>query len=116
MSDFQQKVIDEFRANDGKVGGRFEGLDLLLMTTTGAKSGEKRVNPAQAFSHDGVLHVVAAKHAHPNNPAWYHNLVAHPEVEIEHGTGEGLEKFSAIAEVLGKAERDVLFAQFCLIN
>jgi len=116
MGDFQQKVIEEFRANGGVVGGRFEGLRLLLLTTTGRKSGEKRTNPAQAFEKEGEYYVVAAKHAHPKNPLWYDNLVAEPRVHVEVGTDGTIESFDAVAEPVQQPERDALFAEFCRIN
>jgi len=116
MGDFQQRVIEEFRANGGVVGGRFEGLRLLLLTTTGKRSGQKRTNPAQAFTKDGEYYVIAAKHAHPSNPLWYDNLVADPQVQVEVGTDGVIESFAALAETVPQPERDVLFAEFCVIN
>ena len=86
MSDWNTKIIDEFRANAGKVGGGFAGAAVLLLHTTGAKSGRERVNP-MVYRSDGNAYVVfASKAGAPTNPDWYHNLVAHPEVEAEIGT------------------------------
>lgn len=87
MSDFNTRIIDEFRANDGKVGGPFEGGDLLLLHTTGARSGAERVNPL-AYARDGEAYLVAGSAAGADrDPAWVHNLAVHPEVSAEVGTG-----------------------------
>jgi len=84
--DFNSKIIDEFRANNGIVGGPFEGAHLLLLHTTGAKSGQERVNPMmyQKLGNDYV--VFASKGGAPVHPAWFHNLVANPRVRAEVGT------------------------------
>jgi len=85
MNDFNQAVIEEFRANEGRVGGMFDGLPLLLLHHTGAKSGKSRVNPL-AYQSDGGRYVVfASKAGAPTNPDWYHNLKAQPNVTIEVG-------------------------------
>ena len=85
MDDWNKKVVDEFRANGGKVGSQFEGAPLLLLHTTGAKSGQARVNPVM-YQADGDNHVVfASKGGAPTNPDWYHNLVANPRGSIEVG-------------------------------
>lgn len=86
MSDFNQKVIEEFRANDGVVGGYFEHLQLLLLHHTGAKSGTKRVTPLAMQPVDNGWAVFASKGGASDNPAWYHNVVAHPEVVVETGS------------------------------
>ena len=93
MNDFNRGVIEEFRANHGKVGGAFDGAPMVLLTTTGAKSGQKRVNPLMASSRGRRLYVFASKAGAPTNPDWYHNLLAHPEVEVEFGD----EQFDAVA-------------------
>jgi deazaflavin-dependent oxidoreductase (nitroreductase family) len=80
-------ISNEFRANAGKVGGRFEGTELLLLTTTGAKSGEPRVAPLVAFRIDGKLLVVAGYGGADVNPAWVHNLRANPRAHVELATG-----------------------------
>jgi deazaflavin-dependent oxidoreductase (nitroreductase family) len=86
MEDFNAQIIEEFRANDGRVGGMFEGMPLLLLHNTGAKSGTDRINPV-AYLKDGDRYVVfASKAGAPTNPGWFHNLKAHPEVTIEVGT------------------------------
>lgn len=102
---FNQSVIEEFRTNGGKVGGPFEGGDLLLLTTTGARSGKEHTTPL-AFLRDGdLLFVVASAGGAPRHPAWYHNLLAHPMVRVELGTGT----FPAIAVPAEGARRDELF-------
>ena len=86
MDDFNTPIIEEFRANGGKVGGNFEGAPMLLLTTVGAKSGKTRVNPMMYLDDDGRRYVFASKAGAPTNPDWYHNLLAHPEVSIEVGS------------------------------
>jgi deazaflavin-dependent oxidoreductase (nitroreductase family) len=106
-NDWNSKIIEEFRANGGKVGGPFAGGTLLLLTTTGAKSGKQRVNPL-AYLPDGDRYVIfASKAGAPTNPDWYHNLVAHPQVKLEVGT----EKFEATATEVTGEERDQLYAR-----
>ena len=83
---WNDKIIEEFRANDGRVGAPFEGTPLLLLHTTGAKSGQPRVNPL-AYQADGDRVVVfASKGGAPTNPDWYHNLLANPRVTVEVGS------------------------------
>ncbi len=85
-TDFNAKIIEEFRANGGRVGGMFEGATLLLLHHIGARSGQERVNPL-VYDRDGDRYVIfASKAGAPTNPDWYHNLKAHPEVTIEVGT------------------------------
>jgi deazaflavin-dependent oxidoreductase (nitroreductase family) len=85
-ADRNARVIDEFRANGGHVGGTFERTQLLLLHHTGARSGRSLVNPV-AYLEDGDRYVIfASKGGAPSNPAWYHNLLAHPDVSIEVGT------------------------------
>ena len=87
MNDWNAKIIEEFRANDGKVGGDLAGMQLLLLHHTGAKSGRERVNPL-AFQRLGdSVAVFASKGGASTNPDWYHNLLAHPDVTLEFGTG-----------------------------
>lgn len=107
MSDWNKQVIDEFRANDGQVGGYFANMKLLLLHTTGAKSGLPRINPVACVV-DGDRYVIAAsKGGAPTNPDWYHNLVANPAVSIEVGT----EQFAAQAVVVEEPERTRLYAK-----
>src|ERR1700679_2998726 len=93
MNDFNQGVIEEFRANHGVVGGGFAGAPVVLLTTTGAKSGLKRVNPLVALIDGDTFYVIASKAGAPTSPDWYHNLVANPEVEFEFGD----DRFTATA-------------------
>ena len=86
LHDFNAKVIDEFRSNDGKVGGPFEDSRVLLLHTTGATSGRERIHPMVYQDLDGAVAVFASKAGADTNPAWYHNLVAHPDVTVEIGT------------------------------
>ena len=107
MSDFNARIIEEFRSNGGKVGGPFAGAPILLLTTTGAKTGKQRTNPL-AYLPDGERVVVfASKAGAPTNPDWYHNLVAQPDVTIE---VDG-ETRPVRAVVIDGAERDALFAR-----
>jgi deazaflavin-dependent oxidoreductase (nitroreductase family) len=85
-NDWNAGIIEEFRANAGKVGGQFEGAPLLLLHTTGARSGQERVNPVMYQDLGGPVAVFASKAGAPTNPDWYHNVVAHPEVSAEIGT------------------------------
>ena len=112
MSDFNSQVIEEFRTNDGRVGGPFEGAHLALLSTTGAKSGEQRVSPVMYFTEGDRYYVIASKAGSPNNPAWFHNLVANPIVGVELSTERGIDSFDATAAVVEPAERDRLFGQF----
>jgi deazaflavin-dependent oxidoreductase (nitroreductase family) len=105
MSDFNEQIIKEFRANDGKVGGRFADTTLLLMHTTGAKSGKEHVNPLVTFKDNGRLVVVASKGGAPSHPDWYYNILANPVVEVEYGT----EKFKARASETEEPERTELY-------
>jgi deazaflavin-dependent oxidoreductase (nitroreductase family) len=88
MNDFNEKVIAEFRENEGLVGGMFEGAPILLLHHTGAKSGTQRVTPMMYQQVGDEYAVFASMAGAPNNPAWYHNLVANPDVKIEVGTDE----------------------------
>jgi deazaflavin-dependent oxidoreductase (nitroreductase family) len=108
---FNQYIADEFRANEGKVGGAFENSDLLLLTTTGAKSGQQRVSPLAYFRVDGKLIIIASFAGAPNNPSWVHNLRADPHAHVELGQKTGIESFDVTARELPTAERDDLFAQ-----
>jgi deazaflavin-dependent oxidoreductase (nitroreductase family) len=104
-NDYNQQIIDEFRANGGKVGGYFAGTTLLLLTTTGAKSGKHTLSPLVCTVDGDRLLIYASAAGEPNNLAWYHNLVANPEVTVELGT----ETFPARATVITGAERDRLW-------
>ncbi|MGD8604766.1 MAG: nitroreductase family deazaflavin-dependent oxidoreductase [Anaerolineales bacterium] len=104
-NDWNKKIIQEFRANDGKVGGPFEGMTLLLLHTTGARSGAARVNPVATMQDGDDYIIIASKGGAPSNPDWYYNLVAHPVVKVEVGT----EEFTALAEVTQEPERSQLY-------
>jgi deazaflavin-dependent oxidoreductase (nitroreductase family) len=107
INDWNTKIIEEFRANAGKVGGRFDGVPLLLLHTTGAKSGQPRVNPV-AYQADGDKLVVFASYAGlPVNPAWFHNLVAGGPVSVEVGT----DRFPVTARVAEGDERERYWAR-----
>ena len=105
-NDFNTQIIEEFRANGGVVGGNFEGAPLLLLTTTGAKSGEPRVSPMMYRPEDERMFVFASKAGAPTNPDWYHNLKAHPDVTVE----VGAERFAARAKIITGPERDRIYA------
>jgi len=105
---WMQNHIDEFRANGGKLGGGFEGRPVLLLTTTGRKSGDPRTAPMMYLrEEDGHLYVFASKGGAPTDPHWYQNLVANPKVTVELGT----ERFEATARPLDRAERDRVYAR-----
>lgn len=108
MSNFNQSIIDEFRANEGQVGGMFAGASIVLLSTKGAKSGQTRINPlAGQVADDGTIYVFASAAGSPKHPDWYHNLVAHPEVEVEFGP----ETFTATATPLTGTKRDEIYAR-----
>ena len=84
--DWNSKIIEEFRANGGKVGGPFEGAPLLLLHTTGARTGQQRINPLMYRPDDQRLVIFASKAGADTNPDWFHNLRANPEVKVEVGS------------------------------
>jgi deazaflavin-dependent oxidoreductase (nitroreductase family) len=106
MTDWNTKIIEEFRANGGKVGGQFEGAPLLLLHTVGARTGLPRVNPMMYRPVDGGYAVFASKAGAPTNPGWYHNLRAHPRVKAEIGT----ETVDVVARVAQGEEREKIWA------
>lgn len=107
VNDWNSKIIEEFRSNEGKVGGPFEGAPVLLLTTTGAKSGKRHTTPMMYLSEDGRFYVFASKAGAPTNPDWYHNLVANPTVTVEIGA----DSYEATAAPLAGEERDRIFAE-----
>ncbi len=111
MNAINTDVIEQFHNNDGKIeSGMFKGARLLLLKTTGARSGQTRVNPL-AFSRDGDNYVViASKGGSPTHPDWYHNILAHPDVHVEVSTADGVKHFEARARVAEGAERERLYA------
>ncbi len=107
MSEWNDKVIAEFRANQGRVGGSFEGAPLLLLHSTGAKSAQERVNPMMYQAVGDDFAVFASKSGADTNPDWYHNLRAHPEARIEVGT----ETLDVTARVLDAEEREPIWVE-----
>lgn len=106
-NNWNSQTIEEFRANGGKVGGIWEGRPLLLLTTTGAKSGRQHTTPTMYLRDGDRLLIFASKGGAPTHPHWYYNLVDHPEVTVEVGP----ETYQAIATVLTGEERDRLYAR-----
>ena len=102
MTDYNKSIIDEFRANQGKVGGPFEGAPMVLLTHKGAKSGETRTNPLVYLADGDKYYIFASKGGASTNPDWYHNLKANPDATVEIGT----EKFDVTAEEVTGEERD----------
>ena len=107
QNDWNKKIIDEFRANDGVVGGFFEGSQLLLLHTKGARTGLARINPLITMPHDSNYVVIASKAGAPSHPDWYYNLVANQDVEVEVGT----ERYAAKAIVCEEPQRTELYNQ-----
>lgn len=106
-TDWNRAIIEEFRSNGGKVGGMFEDTPLVLLTTTGAKSGKPRTTPLVYLSEGDRIIVFASKGGSPTHPSWYHNLLANPRATVEVGT----EQFEATAVDLEGEERDRLYAK-----
>jgi deazaflavin-dependent oxidoreductase (nitroreductase family) len=104
--DLNERNIDEFRRNGGKVGGQFEGFPLLLLTSTGAKSGAQRVNPVGHFDIDGKMYIIGSAAGRDANPAWVHNIRANPSVSFEIGSEPP--KAATVRE-LPDAERDSVY-------
>jgi deazaflavin-dependent oxidoreductase (nitroreductase family) len=102
---FNKAITDEFRANDGKVGGQFENAELLLLTTTGAKSGQRRLSPLAYFNVDGKLIIIGSFAGAPKDPAWVHNLRANPGAHVEVGN----DAYDVTARELPSDERAALF-------
>jgi len=105
FNDWNRKIIDEFRANGGKVGGMFDGKTLLLLHTKGAKSGQERINPVAYVRNGEKFVVIASKGGAPTNPDWYYNVVATPDLTVEVGT----ETFRVHATVAEEPERTRLY-------
>jgi deazaflavin-dependent oxidoreductase (nitroreductase family) len=111
MKAFNKSIVDEFRANGGKVSGQFAGADLLLLTTTGAKSGQPRLAPLAYFTIDGRLIIVGSKAGADTNPDWVHNLRANPRAHVE----VGADAFDVTAHELGHDERDDLYPKIVAV-
>jgi deazaflavin-dependent oxidoreductase (nitroreductase family) len=105
LDDFNRNVVEEFRANAGKVGGPFEGGTLLLLHTTGAKSGKPRLSPLASLDIDGKTLIVGSYAGAPKDPAWVHNLRANPNAHIEVGT----DAYDVTARELPADERDATY-------
>lgn len=108
MHDWNRQTIEEFRANKGQVGGVWEGKPLLLLTTTGAKSGQPRTTPVMYLREGTRVYIFASKGGAPSNPAWYHNLLAHPDVSIEIGD----QAYTALAKPVTGGEHDQIYARW----
>ncbi|MGC8512151.1 MAG: nitroreductase family deazaflavin-dependent oxidoreductase [Acidimicrobiales bacterium] len=107
MNDWNAQIIAEFRANQGKVGGQFEGAPMLLLHTTGAKTGQERINPMMYLELDGRRFVFASKAGADSHPDWYRNLVANPKVTVEVGP----DVYEATASSLPEDERSRVYAE-----
>jgi deazaflavin-dependent oxidoreductase (nitroreductase family) len=108
MNDWNRRMIEEFRANAGRVGGMWEGRPLLLLTTTGAKSGQRRTNPVMYLREGDRLFVFASKAGAPTHPDWYHNLLAHPDVTVEIDD----QTYDAVAKPVTGEERDRIYTMW----
>ncbi len=107
MSDFNTSIIEEFRANEGKIGGRFEGASLILIHHVGTRSGTERVTPVSCFPQpDGRFAIIASNGGARTNPDWYYNLKARPEINVEFGT----ETFAVTVRELEREEREKAWA------
>jgi deazaflavin-dependent oxidoreductase (nitroreductase family) len=111
MNDFNAQVIAEFRANDGKVGGMFDGARMALITTTGAKSGRQVTSPLVYLPDGERIVLIASNGGADKHPSWYHNLRANPEFTVEIGT----ESYSAKAEFVTGDEREQLYDRMVAI-
>jgi deazaflavin-dependent oxidoreductase (nitroreductase family) len=105
-NDWNATIIEEFRANHGVVGGMFKGAPVLLLHTTGARTGKERVNPLMYLEEDGVIFIFASYAGAPRDPDWYVNLVVTPEVRVEVGD----ETFQAVATPVEREVRDRVYA------
>jgi deazaflavin-dependent oxidoreductase (nitroreductase family) len=105
MNDFNKNIVEEFRANAGVVGGPFEGRPLLLLHTTGAKSGQPRLVPLAYFNVDGKLIIIGSKAGADTNPDWVHNLRANPRAHIEIGT----DAYDVVAREFSREERNAAY-------
>ena len=111
LRDFNSRIVAEFRANGGKVGPPFEGATLLLLHTTGAKSGQPRLAPLAYHHIDGMMVIVGSKAGSDSNPDWVHNLRAHPHARIEVGS----DTYDVIARELPREERDGVYPKIVAV-
>ena len=107
MEAMNRQVTEEFRANDGKVGGMFEGANLLILHTTGRKSGKKHDNPLAYREEDGRKFIFASLAGAPRSPGWYYNLKDNPQIEVEIGS----QTVQAEAKILDEPERSEIYAR-----
>lgn len=107
INSWNAKIIDDFRANDGKAGGRFEGVPLLLLHSTGARSGKERINPLAYQAMGDSIAIFASKAGADTHPDWYHNVMADPAVSAEIGT----ETRSFRARTADGVERESIWAK-----
>lgn len=107
FKEWNRGIIAEFRENGGKVGGPFEGAPMILLHTTGAKTGAARTNPLMTLPKGDDIVVFASMGGAPRHPDWFHNIVAHPDVSVERGT----ETMKMHARIADPAERDALYAE-----
>ena len=112
QNEWNRQIIDEFHANKGDVSGPMAGTPLLLLETTGAKSGQPRTSPLVYYRENERLFIFATKAGASSNPDWYYNILAHPEVTIEIGT----EKFPATGVVLAEEERAKMYAKQAAVS
>lgn len=110
--DFNTQVINDFRANGGKVGEKFTGMPfsgapMVLLTTTGARSGKQTTTPLMSLTEGDTIYIFASKGGAPTNPDWYHNILANPQATAEVGT----EKFAVKATAVSREERDRVYAK-----
>ena len=104
---FNDKIIAEFRNNNGVVGAPFAGMPMVLLTSTGAKSGQPHTTPLVPYIDGERVYVIASMGGAPKHPAWYHNVAANPNVTVERGT----DKYAATARILEGPERDDIYAR-----
>ena len=112
MSDWNAGIIDEFRANEGQVGGMFDGKPLLILHTTGAKTGTHRESPLMYLDYEDRLFVFASKAGAHSHPDWYYNAKANPSVKIEVGT----DSHDKTAVELDRTERDKVYSHQAAIH
>ena len=105
VNSWNANVIEEFRTNEGRVGGPFEGAPVLLLHTKGAKSGQERINPMMYLDYEGKRYIFASYAGAPTHPDWYYNLVANPTVTVEVGT----ETVEMTATPVSLEERDRIY-------
>lgn len=113
MNDFNAQVIADFKQHGGKPGGYFKNAPVLLLYAVGAKSGQERLQPLMYLQQeaDGPIYIFASYGGADKNPAWFHNLVAHPDVDIEIGDGTTIQRIPVRASVVDEPERTAIYAE-----